>query len=157
MSTVSGVSHFGIQVDDLDRSVAFYRDLIGLEYVADWVRDQEYIRELVGYPGVELHVAVLRLPQSDAFLEILEYRNVPRKAVDTGTANPGTAHLCFYVDDLDAVYARLTAAGVRSLSEVKVPTAGPNTGGKVVYMLDPDGIRVELLETRLTLAGEPRG
>jgi lactoylglutathione lyase len=156
MSGITGTSHVGIQVEDLDRSVAFYRDLIGLEYVDDWVRDQEYIRELVGYPGVVLHVAVLRLPDTNAFLEILEYKNVPRQAVDTGTANPGTGHLCFYVDDLDTVYARLTAAGVRSLSGVKVPTAGPNTGGKVVYMVDPDGIRVELLETKRTLAGEPR-
>jgi lactoylglutathione lyase len=156
MSGLTGTSHFGIQVEDLERSVRFYRDVLGLEEVAQWVRDQEYIRELVGYPGVDLHVAVLRLPNSDAFLEILEYRNVTRSPVDTRTANPGTAHLAFYVDDLDELYERLRSAGVDSVSEVKSPTTGPNVGGKVVYMIDPDGIRVELLQTRLTLAGEPR-
>ena len=153
---LDGVSHFGIQVSDLDRSVRFYGDVLGLELVARWVRDQEYLRELVGYPDVELHVAVFRLPSSDAFLEVLEYRNVERHAVDPAPANPGTAHFCLYVDGLDALYERLLAAGVRFVSPVKSPDVGPNRGGKAVYMLDPDGIRIELLETTLTLAGERR-
>jgi lactoylglutathione lyase len=154
--SIEGVSHFGIQVADLAKSIAFYRDLLGLELIAEWVRDQPYIQELVGYPGVELNVAVFRLPGSASFLEILEYRNVERHAVDPGTANPGTAHLCVYVDDLQALHERLAAGGARFVSPIKSPTAGPNKGGKVIYMIDPDGIRVELLETALTLAGEPR-
>jgi len=154
--SVAGVGHFGIQVADIERSVAFYEQLIGLELVARWTRDQEYIQDLVGYPGVELHVAVFRLPKSDACLEVLEYKNVERSPVDPGTANPGTAHLCLYVDDLEAVYDRLKNEGVTFVSEPKTPTIPPNKGGRVVYMLDPDGIRIELLQTRLTLAGEPR-
>ena len=110
----------------------------------------------MGYPGVELHVAVFRLPLSDVFLEVLEYRNVEKHAVDPSTANPGTAHFCLYVDDLDSVHERLASAGVRFVSEVKSPNIGPNKGGKAVYMIDPDGIRVELVETRKTLAGELR-
>jgi lactoylglutathione lyase len=154
--SIEGVSHFGIQVADLDRSVAFYGDLLGLEMIARWVRDQPYIQELVGYPGVELHVAVFRLPHSESFLEVLEYRNVEKRPIDASNANPGTAHLCLYVPDLGALHARLVASGVGFVSGIKSPTVGPNTGAKVVYMLDPDGIRIELLETGLTLAGEPR-
>jgi lactoylglutathione lyase len=153
---VDGVSHFGIQVADLERSVRFYGDVLGLELVTRWVRDQEYIQELVGYPGVALHVAVFRLPASETFLEILEYRHVERRPVDPATANPGTAHLCLYVDNLQELHGRLEHAGVRFVSGVKTPNVGPNSGGRVVYMLDPDGIRVELLETTRTLAGEPR-
>ena len=168
-NSIDGVSHFGIQVADLDRSIAFYRDVLGLELIAHWVRDQEYIQELVGYPGVELQVAVFRFPNSESFLEVLEYRNVGSKqsvplltrnvekaAIDTSTANPGTAHFCVYVPDLDALHERLVAAGVRFVSGIKSPTVGPNKGAKAIYMIDPDGIRVELLETSLTLAGEPR-
>ncbi|MFL5953292.1 MAG: VOC family protein [Gaiellaceae bacterium] len=153
---LDGVSHFGIQVADLDRSVEFYGNILGLELVTRWVRDQEYIRELVGYPGVELHVAVFRLPYSETFLEILEYRNVERHPVDAATANPGTAHLCLYVRDIEGLYERLLAAGTRFVSGIKSPDVGPNSGGKVVYMIDPDGIRVELLETAKTLDGQPR-
>lgn len=152
-----GVSHFGIQVEDLERSVRFYEEVLGFELVTRWVRDQPYIQRLVGYPGVELNVAVFRLPVSDAFLEILEYRNVDRAAVDPSTANPGTAHFCLYVKDLDAIYDRLAAAGVEFISEVMTPTIGPNRGAKAVYLKDPDGIRIELVDTPRTLAGEPRG
>ena len=155
-SHFDGVNHFGIQVADLERSMAFYGDVLGLELVARWVRDQEYIQELVGYPGVELNVAVFRLPLSDIFLEVLEYRGVEKHPVDASTANPGTAHFCLYVDDLDGLYERLASAGVRFVSEVKSPNIGPNKGGKAVYMIDPDGIRVELVESKKTLAGEPR-
>jgi lactoylglutathione lyase len=155
-NSIEGVSHFGIQVADLERSIAFYRDLLGLEMIAHWVRDQPYIQELVGYPGVELQVAVFRFPSSEAFLEVLEYRNVEKQAVDTSNANPGTAHFCLYVPDLDGLHERLLAAGVAFVSGVKSPTVGPNRGAKAIYMIDPDGIRVELLETKLTLAGEPR-
>jgi lactoylglutathione lyase len=154
--SIDGVSHFGIQVADVERSVAFYEGLLGLELVTRWVRDQDYIQELVGYPGVALHVAVFRLPDSEAFLEILEYRHVERQAVDPATANPGTAHLGLSVRDLERLHQRLLAAGVRFVSGVKTPNVGPNSGGKVVYMIDPDGIRIELLETTKTLAGEPR-
>jgi catechol 2,3-dioxygenase-like lactoylglutathione lyase family enzyme len=96
------------------------------------------------------------LPLSDVFLEVLEYRNVAKEAVDPSTANPGTAHFCLYVEDLDAFHERLSEAGVTFVSSVKSPNVGPNKGGKAVYMIDPDGIRVELVETRKTLAGEPR-
>jgi len=152
---LTGFSHVGIQVADLERSIRFYRDVLGLELVAEWVRDQEYIQELVGYPGVELNVAVFRLPSSDGFLEILEYRNVAKQPVDPATANPGTAHFCLYVRDIEAVYDRLLAGGARSVSEIKSPNVGPNKGGKAVYMIDPDGIRFELVETTKTLAGDP--
>ena len=152
--TLTGFSHVGIQVADLERSAHFYGDVLGLELVARWVRDQEYIQELVGYPGVELNVAVFRLPNSDGFLEILEYRNVDKTPIDPATANPGTAHFCLYVEDIEAVYERLIAGGARSVSEVKSPNIGPNKGGKAVYMIDPDGIRFELVETSKTLAGD---
>lgn len=139
--------HTGLQVQSLDRSLAFYRDLLGLELVFEWNPDAPYIGELVGYPQVDLHSAILRVPGSDWFLELLEYRNVDRHNIDTSTANPGTAHVAFLVDDLEYVYEKLTSLGVDSVSPPVTPTIGPNRGGRAVYMVDPDGIRVELIET----------
>jgi lactoylglutathione lyase len=139
-------------VADLERSIAFYRDVLGFEIVFAWNPQADYIRELVGYPDADIHAAILRLPGSDVFLELLEYRNVERAPVDTRTANPGTAHIAFFVDDLDTLYADLSARGVRSVSTPVTPTIGPNEGGRAVYMLDPDGIRVELIQTRRSFA-----
>ncbi len=153
---LTGLNHAGLQVRDLERSLAFYRDVLGLELVTQWVRDEDYIQELVGYPGVALHSAILRVPTDETFLELIEYRNVDREPVDTATANPGTAHVCFYVDDLDAFHRHLVAEGVEAISEPVTPTVGPNKGGRAVYVIDPDGIRVELVQTTRSLAGDLR-
>jgi hypothetical protein len=87
------------------------------------------------------------MPNSDVFLEILEYRNVEKEPIDTRTANPGTAHLAFFTDDCDELYEELTGKGVASVSPPVTPTIGPNKGGRAVYMIDPDGIRVEFIQT----------
>jgi lactoylglutathione lyase len=147
MATIVKPHHTGIQVADLERSVAFYRDILGFELVFQWNPRADYIRTIVGYPEADIHAAILRMPGSDYFLEILEYRNVEKTPVDTRTANPGTAHIAFFTDDCDGLYAELTAKGVRSVSEPVTPTIGPNTGGRAVYMIDPDGIRVEFIQT----------
>lgn len=143
---VTGTIHTGLQVSDLETSLRFYRDLLGFEVVATRVAQEPYLEELVGYPGVELHVAFLRFPASEHILELLEYRNVSRHPVDTGTANPGTAHLCISVDDLRAAYHTLRDAGVEFVSKPVLVTAGPNKGRLAVYAKDPDGIRMEFLQ-----------
>jgi lactoylglutathione lyase len=152
MASITKAHHTGFQVADLERSVAFYRDILGFEIAFAWNPQADYIRELVGYPGADIHAAILRLPGSDVFLELLEYRNVERTPVDTRTANPGTAHIAFFVDDLDTLYSDLTTRGVRSVSAPVTPTIGPNEGGRAVYLIDPDGIRVELIQTRRSFA-----
>ena len=145
----------GIHVRELQESLYFYRDLLGLVEVQQRTKTDGYTRRLIGYPHATLHMAVLRFPSSPGFLEIIEYHGVERHPVDTRTANPGTAHLCLHVDDLDETYARLHAAGVESVSLPQTVTNGPLTGAKVVYLIDPDGIRVELLEASLNMIGEP--
>lgn len=147
MSRIKHAHHTGLTVRSLERSVAFYRDILGFEEAFAWNPRAPYIAELVGYPTVDLHSAILRIPGSDVFLELLEYRNVKADAVDSGNANVGTAHIAFAVDDLDALYADLTACGVASVSAPVTPTIGPNKGGRAVYMIDPDGFRVELIQS----------
>lgn len=147
MAAITEAHHMGLQVESLERSLEFYRDTLGFEVVFRWNPQAAYIGELVGYPDVDLHSAILRMPGSGVFLELLEYRNVPRQKVDTRTANPGTAHIAFFVDDLDGLYEELRAQGVETVSEPVTPTMGPNEGGRAVYMIDPDGIRVEFIES----------
>ena len=152
MPSITKAHHMGLQVADLDRSVAFYHDTLGFEIMFSWNPQADYIRELVGYPNADIHAAILRLPGTEVVLELLEYRNVERTPVDTRTANPGTAHIAFFVDDLDALYTDLAARGVRSVSPPVTPTIGPNEGGRAVYLMDPDGIRVELIQTKRSFA-----
>ena len=147
MASITKGHHTGFTVSSLERSLAFYRDLLGLEVVFQWNPRAPYLGELVGYPDVDLHAAVLRIPGSDTFLELLEYRNIPRQAVDMANGNIGNGHIAFTVDDLESFHKRLASAGVRSVSAPVTPTIGPNKGGRAVYMIDPDGFRVELIQT----------
>ena len=57
---VAGIFHTGITVSDLDRSIAFYRDCLGLELVTRWESSQPYLRTVVGFPDAELRIALLR-------------------------------------------------------------------------------------------------
>ncbi|TDB96886.1 hypothetical protein E1267_40420, partial [Nonomuraea longispora] len=73
-----GVWHFSFTVADLDRSVAFYRDLLGLTLVHRQEQDNAYTRRLVGHPDAVLRVAQLAVPGqprglSTHDLELVEY------------------------------------------------------------------------------------
>lgn len=139
--------HVGVHVADLDRSLHFYRDLLGFEVAFEWNPREPYVGTLLGYPDPDLHAAVLRIPGSDLFLELADLRNVPRSPVDATSAPPGTCHIGLRVADVDWAYRYLTDHGVTSISEPVTPTIGPNRGGRAVYMLDPDGNRIELIES----------
>ena len=147
MAGITRGHHTGFTVSSLERSIAFYRDLLGLELVFQWNPQAPYLKELVGYPDVDMHAAVLRVPGSETFLELLEYRNIPRQAVDMANGNIGNGHIAFTVDDLETFHSRLASAGVKSVSPPVTPTIGPNKGGRAVYLIDPDGFRVELIQT----------
>ena len=144
--TVTGAHHTGLHVADLDRSLSFYRDLLGFETLWERTTDADYVQELVGCPGAELRQVMLRIPGSEHHLELIDYRRVDRTPVDAGPPNPGTAHISLLVRDLRAFYAYLARAGVESTSEPIVVPSGPNKDRIAVYVLDPDGIRVELVQ-----------
>jgi catechol 2,3-dioxygenase-like lactoylglutathione lyase family enzyme len=152
MAKITKAHHTGLTVRSLERSIAFYRDLLGFEIVFQWNPQAPYINELLGYPRVDLHSAILRIPNSEVFLELLEYRDIPKTEVDMANGNIGNAHVAFFVDELEPLYERLKAAGVRSVSAPITPTIGPNKGGRAVYMIDPDGFRVELIQTPRSFA-----
>ena len=138
--------HVGFHVADLERSAAYYRDVIGLELVDRLTRDEPYLSQVTGYPGVSLEIALLVEADSRVMLELIEYPAGLGRAIDTSTANPGTAHVCFVVDDVDAIYERALAAGHGAVNPPVTPTKGMWVGGRSVYLRDPDGIRVELVQ-----------
>ena len=140
--------HTGYTVSDLDRSVAFYRDLMGLEVLAQQEKQGGYLAAIVGYPDAHVRMAHLRAPASGHVLELFEY--IAPKGETPERIEPrdvGAAHLCFLVDDLDAVYRRLVDAGVETfVSPPVLVDTGVNTGGYGIYLRDPDGIVLEIFQ-----------
>ena len=146
-----GVWHFSFTVADIDRSIAFYRDLLGFELIHRQEQANEYTARLVGYPDAHLRVVQFAIPGqprgvSTHDLELVEYVHPLGRARKIEIRDPGEAHLCIAVDDADAWFERLHAAGVDFNSPPNDITAGVNLGGKACYFRDPDGATLELLQ-----------
>jgi catechol 2,3-dioxygenase-like lactoylglutathione lyase family enzyme len=146
MAGIVGVHHTSFTVADLDRSVAFFRDALGLEvlFVRE-VRDN-YLGRIVGLPGSAVKAALLRLPGSSHHVELFQYLEPPGQGVQPRPCDPGSCHLSFLVEDLPALCAELADKSVDLVSAPIEITAGPNRGGYGVYLRDPNGILIELFQ-----------
>ena len=148
---LTGVWHFSFTVSDIDQSIAFYRDILGLELVHTQEQSNPYTRKLVGYPDAHLRVAMFKTPAgtcspSNHVLELVEYVAPEGIDIDTSTVNVGSAHMAFVVDDIFATYEAWRQQGVRFKSDPVTIESGMNEGGYTVYFLDPDDITLEIIQ-----------
>ncbi|NMR30536.1 VOC family protein [Crystallibacter degradans] len=151
MCSVSSIFHTGITVTNLEKSIQFYTEGLGLELRHRQTQDNAYTRSLVGYPNALLHIAQLRFPgerqpPSGHHIELVEYE---RPKGETGAVphnHAGTMHLAFAVDGIHQIAERLVQLGGRLISEPVPITAGINNGGYALYLHDPDGVVLELLQ-----------
>ncbi|WP_461173297.1 VOC family protein [Arthrobacter sp. Z1-9] len=144
MGTAIRHHHTALHVMDLERSARFYTDGLGLTHLDAWTSGP-YIGELFGRPNVQVKALMLTTADGTFRLELVQVESPP-PAVNPSEAQPGTAHLAFTDIDVRKVYAKMTALGYGALSEPVTPTSGPNAGGLLIYLLDPDGNRVELIQ-----------
>jgi catechol 2,3-dioxygenase-like lactoylglutathione lyase family enzyme len=142
---ITGPRHAGITVSDLDRSLEFYCDLLGLDLVWRRLYEEPEITRIVGVPeATGLEIAMLRLPGGDVDVELIQYHGCESPSGSSPPSHHGTGHFCVFVTGIDALYEELLARGVSFRSDGPVEMgAGPNKGGKSLYSLDPDGYIVE--------------
>jgi lactoylglutathione lyase len=148
---VRSVFHVGFVVRDLDASIRFYTDGLGLRLRHRQVQDNDYTRSLVGYKDANLRIAQFQLPageppESGHILELIEYLTPEGGPADLERNTIGAGHLAFLVDDIETMMANLAALGATPLSQPNEITAGITKGGKAVYLHDPDGVTLELLQ-----------
>jgi catechol 2,3-dioxygenase-like lactoylglutathione lyase family enzyme len=150
-----GVHHTGIIVKNLDRSIYFYHDLLGLPIQSEpspWFSGEELARG-VGVPGGSLRQVNLRV--GDGSLELLEYGNRPDGDDTVPPQNRlGSMHIALRVDDIVAAVADLEAKGIAFLSAPNVVDDGVLAGWRWIYFLDPDGVTIELVEEAYTTPHE---
>ncbi len=144
---IIGVEHTSFTVSNLERSLHFYKDLLGFALLEHRPSiTNKYFRDIVDFPDGEIKGAYLAIPGTQHRLELFEYVNPRGVALDLRNNNPGSAHLAVLVDNVVEMYAELLAKGIRFRSPPIYLDEGPNTGGWAVYMLDPDGITIELFQ-----------
>lgn len=148
MGSISGLYHGGVTVSDMEASLRFYRDGLGLEVEFDKIVDGPYLPTVLDLDFDHIRAVYLRVP-GGVFVELLEYHGIERLPAESRPCDYGAGHICFFVDDIDTLVERLHAAGFHARSAAPVDiTQGPNKGARSIYMLDPDGYRVELFQKR---------
>ncbi len=140
---ITGMNHTGFVVKDLERSMRFYREVIGFELVRLVERTGAPISQVVGYKDAHLRAALLSLG-GDHLLELVEYHNPPASDRPTEErAVLGAGHVAFTVDDINETYRDLTSKGAVALN----PPAWVAPDRAACYMQDPDGNWIELIQT----------
>lgn len=147
---VESMYHTGFTVSDLDRSIEFYRDVLGMTLYRRQTGTAEYLSTITGFAGVKLEIALLKTPDGNGMLELLQYVSHPAPPTERETNRPGNAHVCFKVADIHAACEELRQREVRLISPPAEITAGVHKGAYGVYLRDPDGFTVELFQPAAT-------
>jgi catechol 2,3-dioxygenase-like lactoylglutathione lyase family enzyme len=137
--------HVGLTVADLGRSIAFYRDVVGLDE-GDTVRSANaQFAALTNNPGAVLKAVFMT--RGALTLQLLEYEAGGGVALTVGHNHPGSPHLSFFVPDIEETHRAIAARGdVPITSEIVTNASGTI---RSFYVADPDGAPVEFVE-RLT-------
>jgi len=162
MARMAGLNHFAIMVSDLERSRHFYCDQLGLP-IAEFAEHRDGpISDCMAVPHVFMKEYRLGVPAILGYgeakapfaltFDIIQWTS-PVGEVKRPTINDvPSAHVCFTVRDLAATYNDLKGKGVDFLSP---PVRFPEEEGSwhVVFLRDPDGFVIELLEAKADWVG----
>ena len=142
---VIAVDHTGFTVSNLERSLGFWRDVLGFELSHRPHQTGKLASEITGVPGAEIEIAVLK--GYGHKIELLEYKTpADRKQVALRPCDVGFVHVALVVDDLDEVLQKIAASGWKAAGKAQTLQAGPNAGKRVVYVRDPDGMTIEFMQ-----------
>jgi catechol 2,3-dioxygenase-like lactoylglutathione lyase family enzyme len=162
---LAGVHHVSFTVTDLERTVAFYRDVIGMRLVGRKHRRADDLGTALfgeGVPGAAAtvgsaapadgHPRVAEILIADMELgglrvEFIQYVDPLVRSYPGDPSVAGSAHLAIVAADIESEYHRLLAAGVRFHTPVRTVSDPGRPVWKWCYFRDPDGICVELVES----------
>jgi catechol 2,3-dioxygenase-like lactoylglutathione lyase family enzyme len=146
---VVGVGGFSHIVGNVEKSVEFYRDVLGLEMPNPprAFDSTQWIIDMGNTPGAQSRPAILRIPGSKLGVELIDYKDIDREAVHPRFQDPGAASLILTVRDIDPLMAKLKEAHARINSKGGEPVTISGTNGsrsRVVFVQDPDGFFIEI-------------
>ena len=147
---IKHIAHVGVTVSSLDRSVAFYRDVLGLEFKGEMLMEGPSAERLFGKKGVKARVAYLN--GGDHIMcppvELIQFTTHEAEKEGADLFRTSISEICFATDDIYGVYKKLLAEGVEFLSEPEEFDSTAYGFGKsiAVYFKDPDNLIMELIQ-----------
>ncbi|HCE45350.1 MAG TPA: hypothetical protein DET40_17560 [Lentisphaeria bacterium] len=143
MRTVK-VRHFGIVVKDMEKSLRFYRDMLGLDIFSDNVEQGDFIDRILGLRKIEVRTIKMGVSKDATLVELLEFRSHKGEGTSRSQIyDIGPRHIAIEVEDVDSAYSSLVEKGISFLS---TPETSPEGKAKVAFCQDPDGTPVELVQ-----------
>ena len=158
---VVGVGNFAHIVSDLDKSLGFYRNVLGLTVTTTIpFGPNDAVARFGHTEGGQSRVAVLRVPGLAMGIELIEYRNIARMPQHPRFVDPGAANMALRIRNLDSLFPK-----IKGYPGVAILTAGgkpvtlttPNGVLHAVFVQDPDGFVVEMLDVPNPPADAPTG
>ncbi len=138
---ITGMHHASFTVSNMEKSIKFYRDILGLELKWDSLAagvkfKGEGADKVTNCPGAELRIVFLSAGSNR--IELVEYTPAGKQQVGNKASDTGSAHVCFQTDNIEELYQKLLANKARLHC---APQQLDNA--KVMYFRDPDGIILE--------------
>ena len=140
----SSIRHVGIVVSDIEKSLFFYKNLLGFSIVKTAQETGPFIDRILALDGVEVTTIKMSALDGTTQLELLKFKSpVPDSCTRQRVHSLGPTHIAFTVHDIDNLYRYLSINNVPFLSE---PVTSPDGGARVAFCTDPDGTLIELVE-----------
>ena len=153
---IRSLSHAIHAVEDLDTTLAFYREVFGLNGTPQDFPNPA-VPLLTNAPGVTLRMSMMRLPGAMLF-ELTHFKGVERKPARAAYTDPGAASIVLYVRDIEAAVANAKKANAPIVTTggmpVEIATAKGNA--RSIIMRDPDGFFVQVIQ-ETPAPGAPEG
>ena len=139
---IKDVRHMGIVVSDMEKSLKFYRDLLGLKVKSLVDEEGEFLDNMLARENVKNKVAKLYAKNGNTLVELIDSKSYGNKK-DRDFFTIGASHFALTVDNLDETYDYLIKNGVKFTAP---PQQTPDRFAKVTFCEDPDGTPIELVE-----------
>jgi catechol 2,3-dioxygenase-like lactoylglutathione lyase family enzyme len=143
---ITGIHHASITTPNLERALAFYSGLLGMEVVVrwDWQAGNAGADAIYGLKDTAVNMVMLKA--GNAFLELFEFASPQGKPNEAHrpVCDAGVTHVCLTVKNIHAEYERLRAAGVpfncppQPVPGVLIATYARDPDGNILELLEPD-------------------
>jgi catechol 2,3-dioxygenase-like lactoylglutathione lyase family enzyme len=140
------IDHSGFITPSVEQSVRFWTEVMGFEAKPIVERTGEWVSAFTGVPGSTLRIA--HLFGHGAHLEFIEFMSPDSRSAILPANQAGLGHVCVKVPDIQRLYERILAAGGTHQGRLTTITEGPAAGVRGLYMRDPTGMVIEVLEAR---------
>jgi len=147
---LKNIAHVGLTVSNLEKSIEFYENTIGLTYQGQLLMEGEETEKLFGMASCKARVAYLNgsTELMAPPVELIQFVGIDIQSKGNQLNQVSISELCFYVSDIDSIYEKLSDKGIEFLSKPQYfdYTSQGFGKSKAVYFKDPDGIILELME-----------